>query len=272
MSVVSDNPAGHNQVMKTAFNYIPGEYLALKINYCKSRLEKLPKLRVTDIVISGKIRKCIISGHHRYFLDSPRGKELYDIFIIRENLERELAVYEAVWHSSFAFEPPADLRPHNVIRSLTVEGNKQVVLNKEYFDSLQNDANDNYKKYSNYYFDGIYYRSSNERDIAIYYTDMGIPFKYEPKVWIAGVPKPINPDFVLYIKELDTCKFHEHLGIKSSADYLRDTRIKYSNYTGAGLIPGTDILFTYDTADMPFDIRCLAAKLNSAVYSTMLCK
>jgi hypothetical protein len=51
---------------------------------------------LSDIVISGKIRKCIISGHHRYFLDSPRGKELYDIFIIRENLERELAVYEAV--------------------------------------------------------------------------------------------------------------------------------------------------------------------------------
>ena len=76
----------------------------------------------------------------------------------------------------------------------------------------------------------------------------------------------------LYIKELDSCKFHEHLGMKEYADYLRDTKIKYTNYLGAGLIPDMDIIFTQDKDEAPFDIRYLAAKLNSAVYGSIICR
>ena len=99
---------------------------------------------------------------------------------------------------------------------------------------------------------------------------MDIPFKYEPEITIFGLPKPINPDFVIYLKELDNCKIHEHLGMKNSADYLRDSKTKYNNYLGAGLIPGIDILFTQDTDDMPFDIRLLSAELNTAIYGTAI--
>ena len=145
-------------------------------------------------------------------------------------------------------------------------------MDKSYFDSLKNDDNTKYQKYKSNLFNGIYYRSAAERDIAIYYTEMGIPFKYEPSIMISGLTKAINPDFVLYIKELDSCKFHEHLGMKDYADYLRDTKVKYSNYLGAGLIPDVDIIFTHDNDDAPFDIRYLSAKLNSAVYGSIICR
>ena len=88
---------------------------------------------------------------------------------------------------------------------------------------------------------------------------------------LPGLDKPINPDFVIYIKELDNCKFHEHLGMKDSADYLRNVKIKYNNYAGAGLVPEQDIIFTHDKDGVPFDIRYLETKLNSAIYGTLIC-
>lgn len=244
--------------------YIPREYLALKINYCKKQLAELPEVKVygTD--------KRYIVGNHRYNPNSKMGQKCKDICLLREETERKLLLYEAIWDYSFKGCPAPECIPCKVKRTLAVDCNKRVIMDKAFFNSLNNDDNVKHPKYSNYFFDGIYYRSAAERDIAIFYTEMGIPFKYEPSVSLAGLPNPINPDFVIYIEELDTCKFHEHLGMKDSSDYLRVTKIKYGNYTNAGLIPDLDILFTHDTDEMPFDIRYLLAKLNSSIYGSSL--
>lgn len=95
-------------------------------------------------------------------------------------------------------------------------------MNRDFFDSLKNDDNKKYPKKPFNYFNGIYYRSSAEREIAVLYTELGIPFKYEPTIKLAG------------------------------------------------MVPDLDILFTYDTDEMPFDIRYLLSKLNSAVYGTSI--
>ena len=87
---------------------------------------------------------------------------------------------------------------------------------------------------------------------------------------LCSVLRFIYPDFVPYFKEIDNCKFHEHFGIKNSANYLRITGIKYTNYTNAGLVPELDILFTHDVEEMPFDIRYLSSKLNTAIYSAVI--
>ena len=252
--------------------YIPREYLALKINYCRKELIRLPLLKKSTVLVNGKPQECIYQGSHRYFSHTPKGLELQSVIELRDRTERELLVYRSIWDSNFKGEPPREFAPHKVTRLLTEADNSRVVLDRAFFDSLKSDANTRYAKYSNNFFNGTYYRSSAEKEIAIWYTEMGIPFKYEPEIWIAGLHQPINPDFILYIRELDNCKFHEHLGMKSYADYLRNTKIKYSNYTGAGLLPGTDIIFTYDNDELPFDIRGLESTLNNAIYNTMLCK
>ena len=43
-------------------------------------------------------------------------------------------------------------------------------------------------------------------------------------------------------------------------------------YTNAGLIPGSDILFTYNTEELPFDIRIMWPQLNAMVYSSLFAK
>lgn len=84
--------------------------------------------------------------------------------------------------------------------------------------------------------------------------------------------KPIHPDFVIYIRELDCCKFHEHIGMMSLVSYLRSTKNKYLMYIEAGLIPDFDILFTYDTEEIPFDIRTMWPRLNQLVYCSLFAK
>lgn len=250
--------------------YIPREYLALKINYCKKQLAELPEVKVHNHIVDGEVNKRFIVGNRRYESGSTTGQKLNNIFALRCELDSRLQVYDALWNSCFKGTPPPAFMPHKIIRTLAVDYGRQVILDKNYFNSLANDSNTKHPKHTGYYFNGIYYRSASERDIAILYTELGIPFKYEPSVSLAGLPNPINPDFVLYIEELDTCKFHEHYGMKDSSDYLRVTKIKYGNYTNAGLIPDLDILFTHDTEEMPFDIRYLLTKLNASVYGSLI--
>lgn len=256
--------------MENLNQYIPREYLALKINYLRQQLELLPKASIQDHNKNGVPIKRIVIGNHRYYLNTREGEKCYRDWLIRDETERKLKLCEAIWDCYFKGFPISGCNPHKANRTLCIDYRKQVVMDKEFFNSLSNDANTKYPKNNNCFFNGIFYRSAAERDIAIFYTEMDIPFKYEPEITIFGLPKPINPDFVIYLKELDNCKIHEHLGMKNSADYLRDSKTKYNNYLGAGLIPGIDILFTQDTDDMPFDIRLLSAELNTAIYGTAI--
>ena len=256
--------------MENLNKYIPKEYLALKINYLRKLLDELPDVKLHNLKSEGPQCKRIIVGSHKYRVNTSEGQQYYKILLTRNEAARQLSIYEAIWYSHYKDEPLPECKPHKIKRTVYAEYDKAVVMDKAFFDSLIHDDNRKYPKNPYNFFNGTYYRSAAEKEIAIFYTELGIPFKYEPSIKLVGIAKPINPDFVLYFKELDTCKFHEHFGIKESADYMTTTKIKYGNYAAAGLIPDLDILFTYDTEDMPFDIRYLPAKLNSAVYGTAI--
>ena len=249
--------------------YIPKELLALRINYCKKQLLLLPNASVRTHVINGTKAFRIVYGNHRYLLDSPRGKELFNTITEREQLERQLAVCEAIWNAHYTSPPPV-FDPPKIVRMLKTPDNTSTVMNKVFFDSLKNDANTMYPKPMLYPFNGIQYRSDVERQIAIVYTEIGVPFKYEPELWIAGMNRPVYPDFVLYIPELDTCKIHEHYGMMNVAKYVRDAKIKSNSYIDAGLLLDQDVFFTYNTEDLPFDLRYVVAKLNAIVFGNVI--
>ena len=249
---------------------IPQEYLALKINYCRQQLELLPKVTMQTHTLHGVPTQLMIVDGHRFRPDSKSGEQVVKDMERRSYLERELSIYEAIWHAKYKDEPFPECVPHKVTRRLFVDAGKAVILNREYFDSLKNDADTKHPKPIDYPFDGIYYRSAAEREIAMFYKEMGIPFKYEPEVNIKGLAGFIYPDFVPYFEEIDNCKFHEHFGIKNSTGYNRVTSIKYVNYANAGLVPEVDVIYTHDTEDMPFDIRAFSSKLNTAVYGTVI--
>jgi len=231
--------------MKYNEKFIPKEYLALKINYLKNQLEQLPQITLQKHIVHGNSLGRIKVDNHRYNLNSKIGKQSYDII------------------------PVPELDPPRVIKTINT-GSGLVVMNRKYFDGLKNDANTTFPKPTNYFFNGTFYRSAAEREIAIFYTEMEIPFKYEPEVMLLGLKKPVYPDFVPYFKEIDTCMFHEHVGMLNSSNYITELKIKSSNYINAGMIPDQDVFFTTNSEESTFDIRYMAAKVNIAVYGAMV--
>lgn len=256
--------------MEVINKHIMQEYLALKIDFCRKQLKQLPNVKLQIFNKNKKPIQKVIVGKHRYLLDSEPGEKYLKIMQYKETLKRKLEYYEAVWKCKCKDIPYPECESHKVIRTLFVDKDTKVVMNKAYFDSLKNDANIKYPKPLDYPFNGTYYRSAAEREIAIFYTENDIPFKYEPEVSIKGLPGVIFPDFVIYIPELDNCKFHEHFGMKDSSRYLTITNTKYYNYTNAGLVPELDIIFTHDVEEIPFDIRELSYKLNAVICTTMI--
>ena len=254
--------------MKYFDTYIPKEYLALKINYCRRQLELLPPIRMHEFKTRGKMSDRVVVNGHRYSLGTQEGDKYYKIMLLRNELEEKLQIYGAIWKHNF-INPVPEYDIPKITRTLNT-GYDQTVLNKDFFNSLKEDANKKYSKTSAYAFNGINYRSAAEREIAIFYTEAGIPFKYEPEVWFNGMNKPAYPDFVLLIPELDTCKFHEHCGLMNFNNYVRDVTLKCGTYAESGLLLDQDVFFTYSNDGLTLDIRYLSAKLNAVVYGTMI--
>ena len=153
--------------MERLDKYVPREYLSLKINYCRQRLDQLPKVSLVEHKIHGVSRSLIKTDNHKYCIDSLPGKEYYELFRDREELENLLQIYEAVWRLNFKGEPISECMPCKINRYLTLYPNQQVVMDKSFFDSLKNDDNTKHQKYKSNFFNGLYYRSANERDMAI---------------------------------------------------------------------------------------------------------
>lgn len=250
--------------------YIPKEYLALKINFLKQQLAALPEATKTKRTIHGKkIDVFTESSGGTYSVESKSGKSIQDRLLLREDILRELSKLEGLWNCYFKGPPPSDIAPCKIVRRLYRSINDSVILDGKFFESLKNDVDPNYRESKTFYYNGTYYRSAAEVAIATYYTENGIPFKYEPEIWLKGLKYPVFTDFVILIKELDLCKFHEHFGMKNTSDYNRKTATKYNNYSGAGLLPELDIFYTYDVDGIPFDIRTLRTKLNSVIYDSL---
>jgi len=249
--------------------YIPKEYLALQINYRRQQLAALPEVTKTIYTIRGKPTEIYKSDSHIYLTTGKTGKEISNLLSRNEDIQRELTRLEGIWNCYFKGPPPSDINPRKIIRRMYRSFDDSVILDGNFFESLKNDADPNYRESKTFFYNGTYYRSAAEVSIATFYTENGIPFKYEPEIWLKGLKYPIYTDFVILIKELDLCKFHEHFGMKNAADYNRITATKYNNYSGAGLLPELDIFYTYDVDGVPFDIRTLRTKLNSVVYDSL---
>lgn len=261
----------YNRGMKILEPYISKEYLALKINYCKKQLSSLPEITPAHRNVRGVNKLLYLEGNHRYLATGSSGEELRRIYNLRTDLTCDLTRLEGLWASEYKRLPTPDIEPRKIKRRMMISDSSSVVLDGEFFESLKNDANPNHRENKTHYYNGTYYRSSAEVEIARFYTEQGIPFKYEPEIRLKGLNFPVYPDFVIYIEELDLCKFHEHFGMKNSSAYNRSTAVKYTNYSNAGLLPELDTIFTYDVDFKPFDLRELSNKLNSAVYGSLFC-
>ena len=127
--------------------YIPREYLALRINYCKQQLAELPNVVRSERNIRGEKKTVLASGSHYHMINSTSGRKLTEVIQRREELSCELLKLEGLWDSTFRGMPPADIEPRKIKRRFIDSTGESVIIDGKFFESLKHDSNPYYPEH-----------------------------------------------------------------------------------------------------------------------------
>ena len=104
-------------------------------------------------------------------------------------------------------------------------------------------------------------RSKSEKIIADLLNDCGIPYVYEPKIKL-GDGKYCCPDFAVLNVRTRKTYFWEHLGLIDDENYASKNMIKLLEYERNGIDIGEVLLTSYETKDIPLDLKVLKRKIK----------
>ena len=117
--------------------------------------------------------------------------------------------------------------------------------------------------------DPVYYtkrgdrvRSKSEQIIADRLFDAGIPYRYEFPFLYEGTKRIFTDFTVLNVKTRKEVRW-EHFGKMDDPRYRKTFFWKQSLYAQYGLIPGEDIIFTFEDDENPLDSRYLDRLIKS---------
>ncbi len=104
-------------------------------------------------------------------------------------------------------------------------------------------------------------RSKSEKILADEFYKQNIPYQYEPRVRLND--KNVKfPDFVLLnVKQRKTI-YWEHLGMISNEEYASLNLEKLYYYESNGLILGTNLIISCETAENPLDVKLIRNKID----------
>ena len=96
-------------------------------------------------------------------------------------------------------------------------------------------------------------RSKSESIIANELLNRGIPFHYEELLHINDWD--YYPDFTIRHPKTGNTIYWEHFGMVDKGEYRHKMVQKIQQYTSNGLIPGVNLILTFETSDSPLDIN-----------------
>ena len=95
-------------------------------------------------------------------------------------------------------------------------------------------------------------RSKSEVIIADTLNREGIPYRYECPIYVEGWGT-VHPDFTVLNVEERREIYWEHLGMMDDMEYVEKTLDKINIYAQNGILPGINLILTYETAKMPLN-------------------
>ncbi len=101
-------------------------------------------------------------------------------------------------------------------------------------------------------------RSKSEAIIADILFDLEIPYHYEKPITLR-TGEVRYPDFTLLKVRTREEIFLEHFGLWDDEDYRRNSMRKLAEYRNNGIFQGKNLLYTFETADTPLDIKGIKA-------------
>ncbi len=109
-------------------------------------------------------------------------------------------------------------------------------------------------------------RSKSEAMIALYLSKNQIPFHYEE---VLHLTDPINgaevefyPDFTIRHPKTKEFFYWEHFGMMDDPNYIRSTSSKLQLYFSNGILPGHQLITTYETKNHPLDSEMIEQVLK----------
>lgn len=115
-------------------------------------------------------------------------------------------------------------------------------------------------------------RSKSEVIIAniLYQNREHILYKYERSLEIVenGRKKTIYPDFTIINKYTGKITYWEHAGRMDDPYYANDFVKKINAYVRNDLLPGRDVVITYETQNIPLDIKVVKQLVEEVVCFT----
>lgn len=110
-------------------------------------------------------------------------------------------------------------------------------------------------------------RSKSEVIIAniLYQHRKDILYKYERPISVVvdGRKKIIYPDFTILNIHTGKITYWEHAGRMDDPNYANDFVKKVNTYIANNLLPGKDVVFTYESSANPLEIRVIKKQANN---------
>ncbi|WP_027869811.1 hypothetical protein [Eubacterium sp. AB3007] len=221
---------------------------------CEKQLQQLPKGKLLVTEKKGRPYYSLFLDRHSYYLrtEDARIQLLQDRHLVEETLQgvtRQLTLLEKGSREIVPFDPnellrsfpPAYQHPSTEIFRAIGFVDARTWATQPYNRNTRHPESLRVRTKQ-----GLMVRSRIESSICEIYEDAGIPFRYEETLKLPNGVE-LNPDYHPLIPGVLLPKRHEHCGMMDDPGYVeREFLWKRDQYLRAGLIPGRDVLFTFD--------------------------
>lgn len=170
----------------------------------------------------------------------------------KENLEE---IYEALSVERKRFVKPLQPSVKQIIKNWEAEVYEK---NTKYSENLKFETDQ-----------GELVRSKSEVIIAnlLYQNKNHILYKYERplELNVEGRSKTVYPDFTILSKRIGKIIYWEHAGRMDDPYYVNDFVKKLNTYVMNGLLPGKDVILTYETQNNPLEIGVVKRMIKELI-------
>lgn len=202
-----------------------------------TKSEKSPKLPAGRLV-------CVQRGHTVRWYHHLNGKRIY---IPKSN--RKLAV-------QLALKRYLQNKKQDITREIAAWEQAPYVKSTKYPNQLRLQT-----------VNGLTVRSKSESIIALCLYTHRIPFHYEERLTIGGID--IYPDFTLRHPQTGETFYWEHVGRPDDSIYRASFLDKLNLYLAHGIIPGKNLILTWETGDHPLSAAEVEQQIQQFLHTTL---
>lgn len=94
-----------------------------------------------------------------------------------------------------------------------------------------------------------------------------LSYRYEAELYLKKANRIVHPDFTILNKKNGKIYYWEHIGMLGNQIYSNDFVRKANDYIEDGIIPGKQLILTYETKDEPLNIQVVKMLVEEIVKS-----